>query len=161
MCIINLPFGRSRFVCDICGYMLPHENGLQQHEAIGVVETTELRVGETVELFGRCWQGDRFVGLSEDKESLQIEAIFYSEPGFVTLESPYPHDPLPPHTLCVTLIHPLHSGSGCVTHSLTYRDLQLWQEGNRSKLLAAGLVKEPLPQSSLSRRMWKKVLSYA
>ncbi len=160
MYTINLPFGRKRFVCDMCGYMSSDEDRLRGHEAIGVAETTELQAGETVEMFDRCWQGDRFIGLSEVRESWRVEAIFYSEPGFVTMEPMYPHDPLPPHTLCVMLFLSLHSGRP-VFRKISYRDLQLWQEGDRAKLLAAGLIKELTIKIPLHRRILERVLSYA
>lgn len=139
MYAINLPFGRKIFACSICGSQSTNIKDARKCEAFGMPETTDLRVGQEIELHFERYEKSRFAGISFQTQKWSIDSIYYAhERSFYLIISRSFHV-LPPHTLMVRLTQPF-GPSGFISKELPYQVLRLWEEGDFAKLRVAELV---------------------
>lgn len=149
---LEFPYGRKRYLCAICGNTSEDEKRIEACEALGMPESTSLRVGDWIILRG---------------VRKMVSDIFYLEPG--DRVNPYQEDCDPPHTLAITLREPFRSGDRDGGTSGSYKTLKhshvvLLQEGDEEKLAAAGLVRSPLMQRTevgfrvFLRNLWRNLL---
>ncbi len=147
----TFPFGRTVFICEICGNESGDEKRIKECEAEGTPETTDLKGLDRVMIGGR---------------SVVINDLFYTKPG--DRINYYKEDKLPTHTLAARMWEPnswltpgqIAAGNRSGTHwTMLYSDILLWQEGDEIKLREAGLIKDPPPprKKSILSRGWKKV----
>lgn len=152
------------FVCDVCGYEqeLFYGNAFanapcniaQEPEVAGI------KVGDEVWLYLYI---PTYPGMGDMRKPLErspysIRGIRYSQPdehlysGWATASH---GDKLPIHTLIVLLAQSRYPNgepkawkpddTSSYSLSITYQDLVLWQEGDRTKLEAAGMLMLPKP----------------
>ncbi len=145
MYTINLPFGGGLYVCSTCGFVSRDEKRVEKCKAVGIQETTQLKVGEVVSIYQKERKDDGSSNVSKSREQWTVSSIYYSQPGSRGINGAVPYEIMPPHTLCVDLVQQVMGGTASTI--FTHQDLKLWEKGDIGELKMEGLIKEaPRPQ---------------
>lgn len=120
-------------------------------------ETTDLRVGQEVELHFERYEKGRFVGISFQAQKWIIDSIYYTHERSFDPISSTSFNVLPPHTLMVRLTQP-HDLSIHITKTLPHQVLRLWEEGDFAKLRVANLVPD-IEQPGRIARIFSRIFS--
>lgn len=141
--IVQLPHEKL-YVCNICGKSTTYEEGLRGCKERASVEKTSRQVGSTIHLYRKTYDKGVPVGISKEPEPWTIERIYYAQGHVPRMDMQFA--PLSPHTLLFRLVKFTDPTSSVRdTQDLCARDLELWREGNETKLRRAGLVNHPEP----------------
>lgn len=172
---IKLPF-YSLFVCQICGYQSRSKEAVVGCESVPINGRPDVNIGDEVAIYGRAWQGERFVGLSGISEKYSVTDLFYAR-NVQNLGLGDSRRLLPKHhELCIGLTQATRLKTGetrgyfdigqerCRQEgwaiswvSITWEEFCLWRRGSRTELETKGFV-EPLEipvSSSFGNRLRK------
>ena len=138
---LEFPFGRKLYVCGICGIATENRGAAEQCDADTPTETTNLNVGDTVELPEYRLNLDKkqraWVEVFVESFVWTVAELFYAQPG-VRLSSvddgASMWDWVRRHTLCIRLERRLHndlSGFTGANERFTYQHFREIQEGIR------------------------------
>ncbi len=135
MHIVPMRYG-DLCICTICGNSSRHKVTIEKCEALGVDESTQLAVGQTVQIYREVFKGRMPIGLTKDPENWEIGGVYHLQSH--TLNTRWPYNTLKPHTLMIGLVQKI-GASTTISIALPHRDFLLWEEGNLEKLRQAGL----------------------